>query len=71
MEETKNWWQSKGVLGGIVSLIALVVGAFGYSVSPEDQAAVVAVMAVLVSAGGTLVGIIGRVKATKIIGKPS
>lgn len=67
-EESKKWYLSKGVMGGIMSVVALAAGAFGYVISPEEQEVLVLVITGLASGVLSLVGSLGRIKATKKIG---
>lgn len=71
MEDVKNWWQSKGIWGGIIALVSLIAGFFGFALGPEDQAALVGVAVTVSGLIGTVLGIVGRVTAKKAIGKPS
>lgn len=61
--------RSRVTVGNIVALIAVLLGAFGYTLSPEDQAQLV----LLVTAGATVWGIgyslYGRWFKSKPIGK--
>lgn len=70
MEDVKNWWQSKAIWGGVISLVSLVAGFFGFTLGPEDQAALVGVAVTVVGGIGTVLAIVGRVTAKKAIGKP-
>lgn len=65
---TKPWYQSKSVLGGVVSAIAEMVAVIGYSVSEADQASLVELLIGASAAVGGIVAIVGRVVATKRIG---
>ena len=69
MTEEKKWWQSKSVWGGIVVVAATVAGAFGYTVDGTTQAEITDLILAGVTAAGALAAIVGRVKATKTIGK--
>lgn len=64
-EDQKPWWQSKTVWGGVVAVGAGVAGIWGYSVSPDDQAAIVDVVAAVTAAFGGGCAIVGRIMATK------
>ena len=70
--DAKPFWLSRGVMGPVVAMVALVVGwVFGVEVDAATQAMVVDQVVALVSAGavlvGSVVGIIGRVAAKKQI----
>jgi len=64
METNKAWYKSKTIWGSIVAILALVAGAFGYSVGQEAQAEIVS--AVIGVVGG-LFAIYGRIKAVESV----
>lgn len=66
--ESKAWYASKGVVGGVVAVLSVVAGAFGYNLSPEDQEAIVVSIAAIGSAVGGLLAIYGRLHANRKIG---
>lgn len=67
MDETKSWYMSKTVWGGLIAVAAGAAGAFGYTIAPDDQAQIVdAVVAVATVVGG-LLAVFGRVKASKAV----
>lgn len=67
--DSKAWWASKGVWGGIVSLIASVLLAiWGVEISPDDQDLIVNLAIASASAFGGVMAIVGRVRAKKQIG---
>jgi len=69
MNGTKAWWQSKGVLGPIVSTLAFGLKlAFGVDVTDAEQAALVDGLLNLAVFGGALMGVWGRITASKRIG---
>ena len=65
----KKWYESKGVWGGIVALLAVIVGAFGYAIAPEDTQGLVDALSAIGGAVGAILAIYGRVKAKDKIGK--
>jgi hypothetical protein len=70
MNETKPWWASRGVWGGIILVLSLIIGAFGYSgLTPEEQTvlgdSITNLAAVLGTVIGTILAIWGRIKASK------
>jgi hypothetical protein len=70
MVEGKNWWASRGVVGGLVALVCGVLAAMGYAATAEDAAIMTnATEAVLsaISAVGGAVALWGRIRATKRI----
>lgn len=68
MADTKGFFESTGVWGGLLSLVGGVSFA-GYSLTAEDAASIVPLAQGIVGAVGGLVAIYGRVKATKRIGR--
>lgn len=66
--DSKPWWQSKTIWGGIVTAVAAVLGIWGVAVSPEDQAQLVDTITLVAAGIGGVVAIIGRLAAKKQIG---
>jgi len=70
MLDAKNWWASRGVVGGLVAMVCGVLASMGYAATAED-AAIMSNMteAVLsaISAIGGAVALWGRIRATKRI----
>ena len=66
--DSKSWWMSRAVWGGIVAVLAGIAGAGGYVLSPEDQDQFVNLAVPVASAVGGVVAIIGRVLASKRVG---
>lgn len=64
-QDEKKWYESKGVWGGIIALLAAIAGAFGYTVTGDDQQALSEIALSLGGAVGGLLAIYGRVKASK------
>lgn len=69
MEPNKPWYASRGVWGGIVTILSLVAGFLGYTVGPEDREALIIALSGIGGAVGSVVAVVGRVKATKKITK--
>lgn len=67
--ETKKWWESKTVWGGIVAVLAGGAGLFGVSLAAEDKVYVIDALTAIASAVGGLLAVYGRVKADKKVGK--
>ena len=65
--DSKSPWASRGVWGGIIALVAAILGAFGYAVGEADQAALVEIGVAVAGAVGGIMAIVGRVRATKQI----
>lgn len=71
MDETKNWWESSGVWGGIIAAASPVLGVLLHiTILPADQGALAAAIAALASGIGGIVAVIGRVRATATIAPP-
>jgi uncharacterized membrane protein HdeD (DUF308 family) len=67
-EETKPWYQSRGVIGGLVAAAAGIAAAFNFDISADTQTMIVeAVIGVGATIGG-IVAVIGRIKASKKVG---
>jgi hypothetical protein len=67
MEGTKGIFSSKTVWGGIIVVVAAIAGLFGYSISADDQASILAYVDNVALAVGGLLAIYGRITATKRI----
>lgn len=71
MYDTKPWYLSKGILGPLVTVLALIAGAFGVKIDPATQGLIVdqvsGAITAVVALVGALVGIYGRITATTTI----
>ena len=71
--DQKTWYTSKTIWGGIVTLLSVLLSVFGYDVSAEDQAQlsnlIISIVTVVAGAVGGILAIVGRIKATRPIGK--
>lgn len=67
MEETKKWYTSRSVWGGIIVIGATVAGGCGYVVDEATQGQVLDYIMTGVTALGGLMAIVGRMKADKAI----
>lgn len=67
MDETKSWYMSKTVWGGLIAVAAGAAGAFGYTVAPDDQAQIVDAAVVVATLVGGLLSVFGRVMASKAV----
>lgn len=65
MEDTKPWWQSTAVWGGIIAGLAGLAGLFGYQIDQVLQTDATAWVAGLAAAVGGFFAIWGRIKASK------
>lgn len=64
-EEAKPWYQSRGVIGGIVAAIAGIAAVFKVNIAPEMQSVLVDGLIGLAGAVGGILAVIGRIKASK------
>ena len=67
MEDQKAWYQSKTILASIVTIIALIAGAFNLTIDTQTQGEVVDLAMVVVGVVSSIFAIWGRVKASKTI----
>ncbi|MBM3482263.1 MAG: hypothetical protein FJX66_03065 [Alphaproteobacteria bacterium] len=67
MTDIKGFFESKAIWGGLIAFGAGIAALIGYSVSAEDQAQLVELIAGGVGVFGALVAIYGRIKASKKI----
>lgn len=67
LTETKSVFASKAVWGGIIAVVASLLGIWGYSVSAADQASIVELVTSIAAAIGGAIAIWGRVVASKKI----
>jgi FtsH-binding integral membrane protein len=69
--DSKAWYESKSVWGGIVSVLAGVAALVGHALSPQTQAALtdngVAIATAVATIVGSALAIYGRLKADKVI----
>jgi hypothetical protein len=63
--DTKPWFQSKGAVGAVVSVIALGAGMAGYQIMPDLQADIAKTWLDVVAMVGAVVALVGRLTASK------
>ncbi len=61
----KNWYTSKTIWAGVVTIAASALGFFGFQLDADSQAGVTEFILTIVTAISGLVAIYGRVTATK------
>lgn len=71
--ETKPWWASRTIIGQVISILSMILGALiGIDFDTNTQALIVDQFTAAISAGvslfGTVITIWGRFRATKAIG---
>jgi len=69
LTETKPWYQSKTIIGGVVTIAAALGGAFGLHIDPTTQQGLVAAILYLTGGVGGVVSIIGRIAAEYKVGR--
>lgn len=67
MEDTKKWYMSKSVWGGMISVAAAVAGAFGFNIGADEQSILAESAVAVAGIVGAVVAVVGRVKASKKI----
>lgn len=65
--EAKPWFQSRTIIGALVSLLCTAAGAIGYQVAPELQGEITGVLISAGAVAGAALSIYGRLKATRPI----
>ena len=65
--DTKAWYTSKAVWGGLIAVGASIAGGFGVVVGADTQGQIADFIVIGVGAVGGLLAIYGRVKAGKTI----
>lgn len=67
MDDFKNLFASKTFWGGVIAVLAGILGVFGYTLAADDQAALIDGGAAVAAAIGGGIAIWGRIRATKKI----
>ena len=67
MYNEKPWYQSKAILGSLVTIVALIAGGFNLNIDAQTQGEVVELVSVVVGVIGSVFAIYGRIKASKTI----
>jgi len=65
LDGKKPWYESKGVIGALVTTAALVLNMVGFNVGDVLQEEIVEATLNVVAMGGAVYGLIGRIVATK------
>ena len=65
--DTKAWYQSKAIIGSIVTVIALIAGGFNLTIDTQTQEGIVELATVIVGVVSSIFAIWGRIKASKTI----
>ena len=69
METTKKWYESRGVWGGLVALVAAIVAPLaGISLDAAVQGEIVDIAVGAAGLVGSALAVYGRVKASSTIG---
>jgi len=67
MTDSKAWYASKTVWGGIIAVMSAIAGAFGYMVTPDLQTEAATNLSAIGAGLGGALAVYGRVKATKSV----
>ena len=70
MVDGKNWWASRGVIGGLVAAICGALAAMGYAATSDDAIILTNTTEAALSAFSAIGGAVamwGRIRATKRI----
>lgn len=67
---SKPWWQSRTIIGAVVSMLAMIAGTAGVKIAPELQGEITTILLTLAGVVGSGLSIYGRIKADKPIAKP-
>lgn len=67
MTGTKDWYASTTVWGGIIGIVGAVAALTGHEIAPADQQVLVQSLAEIGGAAGSILAIIGRMRATTTI----
>lgn len=67
MEHTIPWWQSKVIIGAIISLVgkALVISGVITAIAPEDADAIANTVVLITSGVGDLIAMVSRIRQTR------
>lgn len=68
MDDTKQWYLSKTVWGGLIAVLASLPRAMGIDIDAGTQAAIADDLVALAGAVGGLVAIYGRIAANRRLG---
>ena len=67
MDDQKVWYQSRAIIGSIITILALLAGLFNLTITAEDQSNIVELVMVAVGVVSSIFAIWGRVRASKTI----
>lgn len=67
--KTKSWWQSKTIIGAVVSMVSTLLASFGVAIAPEMQTEIVTTFVAFGGVIGSGLSIYGRIKASHTITK--
>jgi hypothetical protein len=67
MSESKRWYASRTIWGGVVALGAAVAGLFGIGVDASTGSQIASAVTDAAAAAGALIAILGRLDAKSVI----
>lgn len=65
MMESKSWYSSKTVWGGLIALVSGLLGIAGITISPEEQELIIMSVTAIASSIGGLLAVYGRIKTDR------
>jgi hypothetical protein len=65
MNDTKAWYQSKTIWGGLAAILGAAASLAGYHLRPDEATDLVDAVIAVTTAGGGLLAILGRITARK------
>lgn len=67
MQDTKPWYSSRTILGSLIAVAAALAGVVGISIDQDTQSMMVDAILQIVTVGGSILAIFGRLSADKRI----
>lgn len=67
--DTIKWYQSRTVIGALVSIVCTVIQTAGVAVAPDVQGSITDIILQLGSVAGAAFAVYGRLKVTKPIAR--
>ncbi len=64
-DDTKLWWQSRTILGSLLTLISIALGQFNIALDAETLQGLLDVVIQIGEVVGVLIALYGRFRATK------
>lgn len=65
MENSKDWYKSKTIWAGVVTIISSAAAGFGYPIEADIQSGIIEIVLTIVTSVSGMVAIYGRITADK------